>query len=77
MTGVGCCLNCRYRSGYLHMRDAVTLECSSPVFATCFMMGLWPISRGRGEMADAADLNKHECANRETDGVELLKVGET
>ena len=41
------------------------------------MMGLWPISRGRGEMADAADLSKHECANRETGGVELLKVGET
>ena len=39
--------------------------------------GAVPISRGRGEMADAADLNKHECANRETGGVELLKVGET
>ena len=39
--------------------------------------GLWPISSGRGEMADAADLSKHECANRETGGVELLKVGET
>ena len=40
------------------------------------MMGLWPISRGRGEMADAADLN-NLSAHRETGGVELLKVGET
>jgi hypothetical protein len=40
------------------------------------MMGLWPISRGRGEMADAADLSKLS-AHRETGGVELLKVGET
>lgn len=47
------------------------------IIAACFMMGLWPISSGRGEMADAADLSKHECANRETGGVELLKVGET
>jgi hypothetical protein len=39
-------------------------------------MGLWPISRGRGEMADAADLSDLS-ARRETDGVELLKVGET
>ncbi|MGD0831613.1 MAG: hypothetical protein ABR907_11750, partial [Terracidiphilus sp.] len=29
--------------------------------AACFMMELWPISRGRGEMADAADLSEHEC----------------
>ena len=39
-------------------------------------MGLWPISRGRGEMADAADLS-NLSAHRETGGVELLKVGET
>jgi hypothetical protein len=31
------------------------------LLTACFMMRLWPISRGRGEMADAADLNKLEC----------------
>lgn len=45
-------------------------------FLLACMMRLWPISRGRGEMADAADLS-NLSAHRETDGVELLKVGET
>ena len=57
--------------------EVILLTGEASIVAVCFMMGLLPISRGRGEMADAADLNKRECANRETDGVELLKVGET
>ena len=57
--------------------EIIRLADEAWIIAACFMMGLWPISSGRGEMADAADLSKHECANRETGGVELLKVGET
>ena len=33
--------------------------------------------RGRGGMADAADLREHLSARRETGDAELLKVGET